>query len=81
MSRRVRGGTGVSGDLQQPVQFGERGSEGNRLIVGHRDHDDAREGAGEFGKLTVLPVTAVRGHNLSERSDQAGAIIADNGEN
>jgi hypothetical protein len=70
----------VDGDVEEPVETGERRSQRIGPVVGHRDDDDPRELPGELGHLALLPVAAVDGDGLGEGLDETGAIVSDDGE-
>ena len=71
---------GVRSDLEHPVE-GPKGRRqvGNSLGI-HTDDDDAGKLAGQFSELALLPVAAVIGDDSRKGRDEAGAVVADDGE-
>ena len=70
----------MRGHLEQSVELAQRGRQRIHPITGHTHDDDAGELAGQLGELAVLPVAVVRGDDVREGTDEAGAVVADDGE-
>lgn len=68
------------GDVEETFERFEIAHERGELVVGHGDHDDAGELAGQLRHVALVPVAPVIGDDARERIHEAGLIVANCGQ-